>query len=287
LEVKNVCVFGAGMMGYQIAQLLAMKGYTVSIIDIDDDVVQNALSTISANLKKYFVDKGKMSPDDMKAVTGRIKGTTDIKEAVASVQVVIETISENLELKQRIFKELDEVCAPETILASNSTTFMITDTSSLTRRQDRAIGMHFFNPVAAMQLIEIVRGLKTSEETYQTIKDLSISLGKEIITVNDSPGLAVSRIYVTLVNEAAKLVYEGVATPEDVDKGCRLGLGHAMGPLTTSDMINGMGIAAHGLEYLRSILGDEYKPCPLIRKKLLAGEMGQPSGKGFYDYGQK
>jgi len=287
LEVKKVCVFGAGMMGYQIAQLLATKGYQVSIIDMNDDIVRNALSTISANLQKYFVDKGKMSADEMKAVTGRIKGATEIKEAVAGVQVVIETVSENLELKQNIFKELDEVCTPETILASNSTTFMITDTSSLTMRQDRAIGMHFFNPVAALQLIEIVRGIRTSEETYQTIKDLSISLGRETITVNDSPGLAVSRIYLALVNEAAKLVYEGVATPEDVDKGCRLGLGHAMGPLRTSDMINGMGIAAHGLEYLRSILGDEYKPCPLIRKKLLAGEMGEPSGKGFYDYSQK
>lgn len=287
MEVRNVCVYGAGMMGYQIAQLLGMKGYTVSMIDINDNVVHNALNTIKGNLKKFFVDKGKMTPDEMETVAARISGTTDIKKAVAGVQVVIETISENLELKQRIFKELDEVCAPETILTSNSTTFMITDTSSLTGRQDRAIGMHFFNPVAAMQLIEIVRGVRTSEETYQTIKDLSISLGKEIITVNDAPGLAVSRIYVALVNEAAKLVYEGVASPEDVDKGCRLGLGHAMGPLRTSDMINGMGIAIHGLEYLRSILGDEYKPCPLIRKKYLAGEMGEPAGKGFYDYENK
>ncbi|MBU2608982.1 MAG: hypothetical protein KKF26_06645 [Chloroflexi bacterium] len=164
------------------------------------------------------------------------------------------------------------------------TTFMITDIGSLTRRQDRTIGMHFFNPVAAMKLIEIVRGVKTSDETYEVIKGLAIKLGKEIITVNDSPGLAVSRLYLVLVNEAARLVHEGIASAEDVDKGCRLGLGHAMGPLRTSDMINGMGIANHGLDYMRAILGDDYKPCPLIRKKFLAGEMGESAGKGFHSY---
>lgn len=284
MKVNRICVLGAGMMGNQIAQLLATKGYQVSLVDTEDSLIQQALDNIRGNLKRFFVDKGKMSPDEMAAAVSQIRGTTVLKEAVAGVQVVIETISEDLALKQRTFKSLDELCAPETILASNSTTFMITDTSSLTRRQDRAIGMHFFNPVAAMKLIEIVRGVKTSDETYHTIKDLALSLDKEIITVNDSPGLAVSRLYLTLVNEAAKLVYEGVASAEDVDKGCQLGLGHAMGPLRTNDMINGMGIATHGLDYLRAVLGDDYKPCPLIRKRLLAGEMGKSAGKGFYDY---
>ena len=284
MEIRNICVLGAGMMGYQIAQLVAINGYGVTLVDMEDTIVKRALDIIKGNLKKFFVDKGKMSPDEMNAVTGRIKGATVLKEAVNGVEIVIETVSEQLELKQRIFKELDEICAPETILASNTTTFMITDISSLTRRQDRTIGMHFFNPVAAMKLIEIVRGVQTSDETYTVIKGLAIKLGKEIITVNDSPGLAVSRLYLILVNEAARLVHEGIASAEDVDKGCRLGLGHAMGPLRTSDMINGMGIANHGLAYMRAILGDDYNPCPLIRKKFLAGEMGESAGKGFHSY---
>ena len=284
MTIRNICVLGAGMMGYQIAQVVAINGYDVTLVDMEDTIVKHALYTISGNLKKFFVDKGKMSPAEMDAVTGRIKGATVLKEAVNGAQIVIETVSERLELKQRIFKELDEICAPETILASNTTTFMITDISSLTRRQDRTIGMHFFNPVAAMKLIEIVRGVQTSNETYEVIKELAINLGKEIITVNDSPGLAVSRLYLILVNEAARLVHEGIASAEDVDKGCRLGLGHAMGPLRTSDMINGMGIANHGLDYMRAILGDDYKPCPLIRKKFLAGEMGESAGKGFHSY---
>jgi len=284
VKIRSICVLGAGMMGYQIAQLIAINGYDVTLVDMEDTIVKHALDTIKGNLKKFFVDKGKMSPAEMDAVTGRIKGATVLKEAVNGAQIVIETVSERLELKQRIFKELDEICAPETILASNTTTFMITDISSLTKRQDRTIGMHFFNPVAAMKLIEIVRGVQTSNETYEVIRELAINLGKEIITVNDSPGLAVSRLYLILVNEAARLVDEGVVSAEDVDKGCRLGLGHAMGPLRTSDMINGMGIANHGLAYMRAILGDDYNPCPLIRKKFLAGEMGESAGKGFHSY---
>ncbi|MFC1971973.1 3-hydroxyacyl-CoA dehydrogenase family protein [Chloroflexota bacterium] len=284
MEIRNICVLGAGMMGYQIAQLVAINGYDVTLVDMEDTIVKHALDTINGNLKKFFVDKGKISPDEMDAVMERIKGTTVLKEAVNGVEIVIETVSEQLELKQRIFKELDEICAPETILASNTTTFMITDIGSLTRRQGRTIGIHFFNPVAAMKLIEIVRGVKTSDETYEVIKGLAIKLGKEIVTVNDSPGLAVSRLYLILVNEAARLVHEGVASAEDVDKGCRLGLGHAMGPLRTSDMINGIGIANHGLAYMRAILGDDYNPCPLIRKKFLAGEMGESAGKGFHSY---
>jgi len=285
MEVRNICILGAGMMGYQIAQLLAINGYSITLVDMEDTIVKRALDTIKGNLKKFFVDKGKMRPDEMDIVAGRIKGTTSLKEAVNGAQIVIETASEQLELKQRLFKELDDICAPETLLASNTTTFMITDVGSLTRRQDRTIGMHFFNPVAAMKLIEIVRGIRTSDETYDVIKSLAISLGKETITVNDSPGLAVSRLYLVLVNEAAKLVHEGIASAEDVDKGCQLGLGHAMGPLRTSDMINGMGIANHGLEYMRAILGDDYNTCPLIRKKFLAGEMGESAGKGFHSYG--
>jgi len=189
-----------------------------------------------------------------------------------------------MELKQQVFKELDELCPPETILASNTSSLSITAIGSLTKRQDKVIGMHFFNPVAVMRLIEIIRGAKTSDETYAVISDLSAKLGKETISVNDSPGFVVTRLFVVLSNEAAKLVSEGVATVEDVDKGCQLGLGHAMGPLRTQDIGNGIAVALHCLEYMRAELGEDYRPCLLWRKKVMAGELGVKTGKGFYDY---
>jgi len=287
MEVKKICVLGTGMMGYQLSQLAAMNGYEVSMVDIESRILQRALDRISENLKKFYVDKGKMTQGKMDTILGRIKGTTDLKEAVKGVQVVIESIPEELELKQRAFKELDELCASETVLASNTSSLMITAIGSLTKRQDKVIGMHFFNPVTVMRLVEIIRGAKTSDETYEVIKDLAAKFGKETITVNDSPGFVVSRLYLVLCNEAAKLIYEGVCSAEDIDKGCQLGLGHAMGPLRTLDLVNAMGTATHALDYMRETLGDQYKPCLLIRKKALAGELGQWAGKGFYDYSQR
>lgn len=289
MEVKKICVLGTGIMGRQIAQHTAMCGYKVSFVSArgNAEALQQGLDAIRGNLKKFFLDKGKMTHDEMNAVLSRIKSYTDLKEGVKGVQVVIENVLENLELKQKVFKELDELCAPETILASDSSGLMITAIGTLTRRQDRVIGMHFFVPVSIMKLIEIVRGVKTSDETHQVIKELSAKLGKETITANDSPGYVVSRLFLVLINEAAKLVYEGVCTPEDVDKGCQLGLGHAMGPLRACDLGNGLAHAPYTMNHLRDILGDEYRACPLITKKHLAGETGEPAGKGFYDYTQQ
>lgn len=284
MEIKKICILGAGTMGHQIAQLSAMTGYEVSITDIEDKIVQSGLDRISGNLKAFYVDKDKMTQSEADAVLGRIKGTTDLKEAVKGVQVVIENVAEEMELKQRLFKELDGLCAPETVLASNTSSLMVTAIGSLTSRQEKVIGMHFFNPVARMRLIEIIRGVKTSDETYQVILDLSTKFGKEPITVNDSPGFVGTRLLVVLVNEAAKLVYEGVCSVEDADRVCQLGLGHAMGPLRTIDLVNGMGVAVHALDYMREILGDEYNPCPIIRKKFLAGELGDWAGKGWYEH---
>ncbi len=286
-NIKKICILGAGMMGHQVAQLAAMNGHEVAMTDVDDAVVQKGLDTIKGNLQRFYVDKGKMSQADADAVLGRIKGVKDLKTALNGAQLMIENVPEVLELKQQLFKEMDEICPPEVVLASNTSGMMITAIATLTKHPERVVGMHFFNPVTVMRLIEVIRGTKTSDEAYQVIIDLSQKWGKETITVNDSPGFAVSRLFVVLINEAAKLVYEGICSVEDIDKGCQLGLGHAMGPLRTCDLTNGMGVSMHALEYMREVLGDEYNPCPIIKKKFLAGEHGDWAGKGFYDHSQK
>jgi 3-hydroxybutyryl-CoA dehydrogenase len=200
---------------------------------------------------------------------------------------VIECILEEMELKQQTFKQLDELCAPETILASNTSALSITAIGSLTQRQDRVIGMHFFNPVAVMRLVEIIRGVKTSDETCQVIKDLGTKLGKETVIVNkDTPGFVVTRLFLVFCNEAVKLLEEGVASVEDIDKACQLGLGHAMGPFRSQDLVNGIPVAVHALDYMRSELGEAYRPCPLWRRKVEAGELGVKTGKGFYSHSQ-
>ena len=288
MKVNKVCIVGAGVMGSQLAQLLANNGYEVSMTDIEDRFVQNGMNTIKGNLKKYFVGKGKMTQEEADKVFHRIGGTADLKRAVEGVQVVIESIPEEMELKQQMFKRLDEVCAPETILASNTSAFSITAIGSPTRRQDKVIGMHFFNPVGVMRLVEIIRGVKTSDETCQVIKEMSANLGKETIVVNkDVPGFIVTRLFVVLCNEAVKLLEEGVATAEDIDKGCQLGLGHAMGPLKSQDIVNGIPVVVHCLDYMRAELGECYRPSPLWRRKVEAGELGVKTGKGFYDYSQQ
>ena len=200
--------------------------------------------------------------------------------------MVIESIPEILSLKQQTFKELDELCAPETILASNTSSLTIAAIGSQTKRQEKVIGMHFFNPATVMRLVELIRGTQTSDETYEVIKDLSIKLGKEVITSKDSTAFIVNRIFMAICNEAAKLVYEGVATPEDVDKGCQLGLGHTMGPCRTMDL-TGIDITYHVLEILREDFGEAYRPCFLVKQKMTAGELCVKTGKGFYDYSQR
>ncbi|MFC1932335.1 3-hydroxyacyl-CoA dehydrogenase family protein [Chloroflexota bacterium] len=287
MEVKKVCILGAGVMGNQLAQVAATTGYEVSMVDIEERFVQGGLDAIKGNLKRFFVDKDKMTQEEADKLMGRIEGTTDFKRAVEGVQVVIECVPEEMELKQQTFKRLDEICAPETILASNTSSLRITAIGSLAKRQDKIIGMHFFNPVAIMKLVEIIRADGTSDETYQVIKDMSVKFGKEVVTVKkDVAGFIVSRLFVTFSNEAVKILEEGVATVEDIDKACQLGLGHAMGPLKSQDMVEGIPVALHCLEYFREELGDCYEPHPLWKRKVLNGELGMRSGKGFYDYSQ-
>ncbi len=284
MEVKKICFLGAGAMGSQIAQLAATSGYEVSIYDIEDKFVQGGLDTIKKTIQRYFVERGKLTQEEANALLGKIKGTTDLKAAVKDVQVVIESIPENLELKQRTFKELDELCAPETILASNTSTFRITAIGNLAKRQDKVIGMHFFNPVARMRLVEIIRTAKTSDETFEVIKDLAVKMGKDPITVKDSPAFVANRILHVMHLEAAQMLEDGVASVEDIDKACTLGLGHGVGPFTAVDMTNSMGIAVELGDYLAVELGERYRVSPMVRKKAEAGELGRAAGKGYYDY---
>ncbi len=283
MEIKKICVLGAGTMGHGITQLMAQNGYEVSLRDIEDRFVQGGLNSIKKNLQKFSVEKGKMTQSQADAILARINGTTDLKKAVAQAQLVIESISEEMPLKKKVFKELDEVCSPETILASNTSGLSITAMGAVTKRPDKVVGMHFFNPPTVMKLVEIIPGTKTSNETYNVIKELSIKLGKEVITSKDSTAFIVNRMFIVLVNEAAKIIHEGIATPEDVDKGCRLGLGHAMGPLTTIDM-TGIDIGLHVAEQMLEEFGDAYHPCPLLKMKVRANELGIKTGKGFYDH---
>lgn len=283
MEVSKICVTGGGIMGNQIAQLAAQSGYGVWIHHHAESY-KSSLDIIKATLKKFFIDKGKMNQDEAEAVLNRIQETTDLGEAVAGTQVVIESIPEDVKLKQELFKKLDETCAPETILASNTSSLMISEIGSLAKRKDKLIGMHFWNPVTVMKLVDIIRTPETSDETYEVIKELATRFGKEIITVKDSPGCVVGRLFAVFCNEAAKILEEGLATAEDIDKGCVLGLGHAMGPFKTQDLINGVGVTVQCMKTMQAAFGDAYAPTKLQEKMAAAGEIGVKAGKGFYEY---
>jgi len=284
VEVKKICSLGAGAMGNQIAQLAATSGYDVSMVDIEDRFVQGGLDAIKKNLQRFFVEREKLTQEEADTLLRKIKGTTDLKAAVKDAQVVIESVPENLGLKQRTFKELDELCPPETILASNTSSFKVGAIGSLVKRQDKIIGMHFFNPVARMRLLEIIRTAKTSDETFEVIKDLAVKMGREPITVKDSPAFVANRILHVMHLEAAKMLEDGIASVEDIDKACTLGLGHGVGPFTAVDMTNSMGIAVELGDYLAVELGERYRVSPMVRKKAEAGELGRAAGKGYYDY---
>jgi len=282
MTIQRVGVVGAGTMGNGIAHVFAGAGYDVVLCDIEQKFLDRALTAIGKNLDRE-VAKNKISETQKAEALGRIFAAVD-RSRLSACDFIVEAASERLEVKLELFRDLDRICRPEVVLASNTSSISITKLAATTSRADRVIGMHFFNPVPIMKLVEVVRGLATSDQTFETVKELALKLQKTPVEVNDAPGFVSNRVLMPLLNEAMFAVMEGVATPEAVDEVFKLGMAHPMGPLTLADFI-GLDVCLDIMRVLHQGLGDpKYRPCPLLIKMVDAGWLGKKSGRGFYKY---
>jgi 3-hydroxybutyryl-CoA dehydrogenase len=282
VSINQIMVIGAGQMGSGIAQVCAMAGYDVILHDIKDEFVQKGIENIQKNLNRQ-VEKGRMEESEKETILSRLTTSVSLENA-SKADLVIEAVVENMDVKTQLFKMLDQYAPDHAILASNTSSLPITEIAAATDRPEKVIGMHFMNPVPVMKLVEIIRGLQTSDDVYETIEAVSKKLSKVPVEVNDFPGFISNRILMPMINEAIFAVYEGVATPEAVDEIMKLGMNHPMGPLTLADFI-GLDTCLYIMETLHEGFGDDkYRPCPLLRKYVKAGWLGKKTGKGFYTY---
>ena len=279
---ETIGVIGAGTMGNGIAQTAAGKGFAVVMCDIDEEYLERGLGAVGKSLDR-FVKKEKITEADKSEILSRIKTSTELS-GLGDCDLIVEAATENFEIKKQIFEELDRVADDNTIFATNTSSISITKIAGISKRPEKVIGMHFFNPVPLMKLVEVIRGIATSDETYNTVKDLSEKLGKIPVECNDSPGFVSNRVLMPMINEAIFCLYEGVATPESIDEIMKLGMNHPMGPLTLADFI-GLDVCLAIMNVLHEGFGDsKYRPCPLLQKYVDAGWLGRKSGRGFYDY---
>ena len=282
MKIEKIFVIGAGTMGAGIVQAFAQKGHEVIVRDIKDEFVERGISGINKGLTK-LVAKGKITEEDKEAILSRITGTTDLALA-EDCDLVIEAAVENMEIKKTIFAELDGICKESTILASNTSSLSITEVASATKRPDKVIGMHFFNPAPVMKLVEIIRGMATSQETFDAVKELSVAIGKEPVEVDEAPGFVVNRILIPMINEATFILQEGIASVEDIDTSMKYGANHPMGPLALGDLI-GLDVCLAIMDVLYNETGDsKYRASNLLRKYVRAGYLGRKTGRGFYTY---